>query len=460
MVQKHYDLVIVGAGSGLNLAAKTAEANNWKVAVIEKGPLGGTCLNRGCIPSKILIHAADVANEIRRAREFGIDAEITGIRFADVVNRASEFVDADAAKLERGVRAHPGIDLYETEAYFVSDKTLDVGGPSSTSGQETITGERILIAAGTRPFVPPVQGIESIEYLTSDEALRLTKQPKSMIIIGGGYISAELGHFFGALGTEVTIIEAGERLIGREDSDISAAFTRIFSESHRVVLNAKVISVAQGNGLKQVIVEGKDGKQQTLEAEALLLTTGRRSASDLLKLKENTKIELDERGFVKVNEYLETNVPNVWALGDIVGKAPFKHGANMEARHLLAALTGGKKTPVDYSLMPHAIFSYPQVAGVGLTEEEAKAKGIKYEVRKKEYAKTGMGKALEEKDGFVKFIIDPEKEKILGCHIMGPHASTLIHEVIVAMKAGGDISLIRDSIHVHPALSEVVQRAL
>ncbi|MBI4121026.1 MAG: dihydrolipoyl dehydrogenase [Parcubacteria group bacterium] len=453
MASKHYDLVIVGAGSGLNLAAKTAEANGWKVAVVEKGPLGGTCLNRGCIPSKILIHVADVANEIRKAREFGIDAEITNIRFADVVNRASEFVDADAAGIERGIRAHPNIDLYKVEAHFVNDKTLDVGA-------ETITGERIVIAAGTRPFVPPVSGLENVEHMTSDEALRLTRQPKSMIIVGGGYISAELGHFFGALGTEVTVIEVGDRLVGREDADISSAFTRVFSESHRVVLNTKVVSVAENGGMKQVVVEGKDGKQQTLEAEALLFSTGRRSSSDLLKLKENTKIALDERGFVKVNEFLETNVPNVWALGDIIGKAPFKHGANMEARHLLAALTGNGRIPVDYTIMPHAIFSHPQVAGVGFTEEEVREKGIKYEIRKKEYAKTGMGKALEEKDGFVKFIIDPKKEKILGCHILGPHASTLIHEVIVAMKAGGDVSLIRDAVHVHPALSEVVQRAL
>lgn len=454
----NYDLIVVGAGSGLNVVSHAANNLEWRVALVEEGPLGGTCLNRGCIPSKIIIHAADAAEGVRKAADFGVNAKVESVDFEKVIARASSFVDGEAVQIEEGIRKHEKIDLYKARGEFTGDKTLRVGN-------KEITGERVLIAAGTRPFVPPIEGIENVDYLTSTEALRLKKQPKSMLIIGGGYISAELGHFFGALGTKITVVERGEKLVKREDEDVSRVFTEVFSRNYDVALESKVVKVeksglsaeasAREGNMKKITVEDKAGNQTIHEAEALLVSTGRSSNSDILKLKDNTSIALDKKGFVTTNEFMETNVPGVWALGDIVGKAPFKHGANWEARHINFSLSGNKKS-VDYSVMPHAIFSHPQVAGVGLTEQEAREKGIKYDIRKKKYIKTGMGKAIEEHDGFIKYIIEPREKKILGCHIIGPHASILIHEVIIALNTGGDMSAITDSIHIHPSLSELV----
>ena len=454
MKSKHYDLVVIGGGSGMRVMAGAATDYGWKVALVEEGPLGGTCLNRGCIPSKMIIHAADVAEEIRNAHKFGITAEITGIDFAKVITRASSFVDDEARSIEEGLKGSQNIDFYKIRAEFIDAKTVKVG-------EETITGDKFLIAAGTRPFVPPIEGLDNVEYLTSTEALRLTKQPKSMIIIGGGYIATELGHFYGALGTKITIIEMSDRLVTREDDDVSKVFTKIFSDKYNILLGSKVVKVEKNGDMKVVTIEDKAGNRKTVEGEALLLTAGRRSNSDLLKVL-NTGVELTEKGYVKVNEYMETNVSGIWALGDIVGKAPFKHGANWEAKHVLNNIKdGNEKRAVDYSVMPHAIFSSPQVAGVGLTEQEAKEKGLAYEIKRFEYKKTGMGKALEEENGFVKYIIDPNEDKILGCHILGPHASILIHEVVVAMSAAqGKVSAIVDAVHIHPSLSEVVQWGL
>lgn len=447
-----FDLIVIGAGSGLNVAAHAADAYRWKVAVVEEGPLGGTCLNRGCIPSKIIIHAADVAEEIRGAERFGITAKIESIDFAKVTRRATSFVDDDAVHIEEGVRAHPRMSLLKNRGSFKDARTVIAGGAE-------IRSERILIAAGTRPAVPPIPGLKETGYITSDEALRLEKQPASLAIVGGGYISTELGHFFGALGTKVSIFENSPVLLGREDEEVSKLFTKAFSEKHTVLLGVKVERVEKRGNLKAVIARNAEGKEVEVVADEIMLSVGRTSNADTLNLPASG-VKTNERGFIEVNEYMETSVPGIWALGDIVGKAPFKHGANWEAEHVMTNIRGASKRAVDYSIMPHAIFSSPQIAGVGLTEQEAKAKNIRYAVQKKKYIATGMGKAMEEGEAFAKFIVDPEKKKILGCHIIGPQASTLIHEVIVALKAGGDISLVRDVVHIHPALSEVVQRAL
>lgn len=451
---KHYDLIVIGGGSGMRVMSVAANEWGWKVALVEEGPLGGTCLNRGCIPSKIIIHAADVAEEIKNAEKLGISARIEKVDFQKVVARASSFVDAEAAEMAQALHENENVDFYNTRGAFIDDKTLQVGA-------ETISADRILIAAGTRPSVPPIEGLEEAGYLTSTEALRLATQPKSMIVMGGGYIATELGHFFGALGTKVTIVEMGDVLVNREDREVADTFTKLFSEKHTVLLGHKVVKVADAGAVKKVTIEDKEGNRKEIEAEALLVTVGRRPNTDLLAI-ENTGVKVNEKGYIETNEYMETNVSGVWALGDIVGKAPFKHGANYEARIVAANIREGeKRASADYSLMPHAIFSSPQIAGVGLTEEEAKEKGVRYEVRRREYKKTGFGKALGEEHGFIKYLIDLDADRILGCHIIGPHASILIHEVVVAMSAaGGKASAIRDAIYIHPALSELVQWAL
>lgn len=438
-----FDLIVIGGGSGLDVMSAAA-AKGWKVAIVEEGPMGGTCLNRGCIPSKILIHSADVMQTIRRAGEFGIKVGKVSVDFRKVMARART-VDEEAAQIEASIRKAKGIALFKERAAFSGPKTLKV-----KSGE--ITAERIVIAAGTRPSVPPIEGLDKVPFMTSDEALSAKTLPKKLIIIGGGYIACELAHFFGSMGSKITILQRNVRLLPDEDEEISARFTELFSKQYPVLLGFSAKKVEKEGGLIRVF--GSDGR--FIEGTDLLIATGRVPNTDILAV-EKTGVRTSKAGFIECNEYMETNVPGIWALGDIAGKYLFKHSANLEAEYVaMALLTPEHRHPVDYTAMPHAVFSHPQVAGVGATEQDLK--GTDYLVGYYKYSQTGMGEALAEKDGFVKFMTDYEG-KILGCHILGPDASTLIHEVLVSMKAGKcHVNDIINTIHIHPALSEVVQR--
>jgi len=447
-MQKRYDVIVIGAGSGLEISSYAAE-QEMSVAVVEQGPFGGTCLNRGCIPSKMLIYSADVAETIQRANLFGISAKITSIDWKKMVNRVSTFVDKDAWQIEQGNRKTKNVTVYKTQAKFVGKKTLEVG-------KDTITADKIFICAGARPSIPPIPGLQDVDYITSDEALRLKKQPKKMIIIGGGYIAAELAHFFGSLGTDVTILQRGNLLMNNEDSEIAQKFTEIYQKKFNVILNANTLRVSKKG--KNVAVEiDVQGKRKTLVGDTLLVATGRMPNTDILNVKA-TGVEVNERGFVKVNEYLETSVPGIWAIGDIAGIYMFKHSASLEAEYAIKNAFGQKEA-VDYAAMPHAAFSSPQVAAVGKTEDELKMQKIPYVKAIYKYKGTGYGIAIDDNDGFVKLLAHPYTKEILGCHILGTDASILIHEVIVAMKAKLGVKGITNAVHIHPALSEVVQRA-
>ena len=440
-----FDLIVIGSGAGLNVAAEAA-ARGLKTAVIEKGPLGGTCLNRGCIPSKMVIHSADVAEEIKKAKVFGLNASLKSVNFRTVTNRANNTVDADARSIERSLKSSRNLKLIKGTAKFVGRYTVEVNG-------EKIKGKKIVIAAGARPNIVPIPGLDHVPYMTSTEALRQTKLPKSMIIIGGGYIGCEMGNFYGALGCKLTVIQRGPLLLSREDKDISKTFTKVWKKKYGTICNCKIKNVEKKG--KKIVVVTNHGK---FTADKLLVATGVKPNSDLLAV-EKTGVKTDKRGFIKVNKYLETNVKNIWALGDIAGVYMFRHSANLEADYVTNNILGNK-IAVNYYPMPHAVFTSPQIAGVGLTEQQCIEQKKKYVVGKEYYKNTGMGEALAEEDGFVKFIVDKKTKRILGFHALGPHASVLLHEVLIAMKAGRKaLDLIRETVHVHPALNEVVQRA-
>ncbi|WP_414837425.1 dihydrolipoyl dehydrogenase [Candidatus Nanosalina sp. VS9-1] len=442
---EEYDLIVIGAGSGLDVASAFASRGK-SVAVIEPGPLGGTCLNRGCIPSKMLIHRADVVKEIQNSEKFGIEASVDDIHFSEMVEEVNEEVRQDSKNIEEGIKASENHTLYRTEAEFIDNSTLEVDG-------EKITADKIVVAAGTRPFIPPIDGIEDVDYMTSKEALEMTEKPDDMIVVGGGYISNELAHFFEAMGIDVTILERGERLLRNEDREVSIKYTELASERFNVELETEASEVYEEDGRTIVVADGKE-----YEADELFIAAGRVPNTDSLKV-GNTDIETDESGYIEVDEYMNTSVDHIYALGDIIGKHPFKHAANKEANVALINAFVGNKKEIDYTAMPHAVFSAPQIAGVGKTEQELEEEDTEYVKASYEYEKTGMGMALKDEDGFVKVLASEEGE-ILGCHIIGPHASQQIHEVLVAMKAGsGTVSDIQDTIHIHPALNEVVQRA-
>jgi mycothione reductase len=341
----------------------------------------------------------------------------------------------------------------------------------------TISADKILIASGTRPEIPKIRGLQESGFITSDEALRLKEQPRVLTFIGGGYVTCELAHFYGSLGTKINIIQLGDTLIPNEDEEISQKFTQVFSTKYNVFLGYSVESVTKkkkinddnntNGGSDTFHLTAKNdtsGKKIELDSDQLLVAVGRVPNSYSLDV-EKTGIKLDENGFIIVDEYLQTNVKGIFALGDVVGHYQFKHNANHEAQYAYHnILNSDRIIPVDYTAMPHAIFSSPQVAGAGFTEQrlkrDNKMEGSDYLKSTYPYIQTGMGEAIDDRDGFVKFLVDKENRKILGCHIIGTDASTLIHEVLVAMKAGdGTIDGIRRTIHIHPALSEVIARA-
>jgi mycothione reductase len=434
-----FDLIVIGAGSGLDVA-NAAYQHGLRVAILEKDRMGGTCLNNGCIPSKLLIHSADVAETINRAELFGIKVDGYAVEFEKIVQRINKITDSDSDGIRNSFEGVDNPKLYPNGCKFIGPKTIAILGVDS---QTTITAEKILIAAGARPRIPNIKGLEGTGYLTSDEALRLKKQPHTLTIIGGGYIACELAHFFGALGTKINIIQRKKVLIPNEDEEVSQKFTEIFSKKYNIYVDYETEYVSR---------ENDTNNSNKFHVVAKQHASG-----------ESTGVSVGEKGYIKADRYLETNVNGIFALGDVIGRYLFKHNANHEAQYASNnILHPDKKVPVNYAAMPHAIFSSPQVAAVGFTEQELKKDSIEYQKSVYSYINTGMGHALEDRDGFVKFLADTTSGKILGCHIIGSEASILIHEVLVAMRAednGGTTENITKTVHIHPALSEVVSRA-
>lgn len=448
---KNYDVVVVGSGSGVEFVEK-ALSHGETVALVDKGPLGGTCLNVGCIPSKMLIFPADRIMEIKKAKKLGIDAKITNIDFKSIMERMRISINKDRENMRKGVKDAP-LDYYEKEAHFVDDHTLQVG-------KEKIKGKKIFLVSGARPFIPPIKGLTEMEYLTNENVLELKERPDSLIIIGGGYIVAEYSHFFDAVGTKVTIVQRNERLLPDEEPEISNILKKQMEKRMNVHTNMEVFQVKKEN--KKYVVKAKNTntkKTQEYRAEKVMIATGRKSNADLLKV-QNTGVDVDEKGFIKVNRKWETSKKNIWALGDAVGKSMFKHVANREASYCSENIFHNTNLSLDYNTVPHAVFSYPQVASVGLKEKEAKEiYGNDVLVGGAKYSDVAKGEAMREDCGFVKSIINKDG-KILGFHILGSYAPILIQEVVNVIAKGGDIWDVSAGMHIHPSLSEVVLSGL
>jgi dihydrolipoamide dehydrogenase len=449
---KEYDVVVIGSGAGATIV-DSALGHDLRVAWVDKGPLGGTCLNVGCIPSKVLIFPADRVVEIQEARKLGIDAEVKRIDFQAIMERMRRIVAESQKEMREGIRHARNLDFYETEARFAGPYALQVGG-------ERIKGERIYIASGARPLIPPIKGIDQVGYLTNDTVLELDERPESIVIVGGGYIGAEYGHFFAAMGSKVTILQRNDRLVPEEEPEISELLKRKMTERMKVYTHTEVTEVRTGGRAGYLLI-GRDvhtGEERQFEAEQVLLAAGRKSNADLLKV-ENAGIEVDARGYVRVNEYLETNVKNIWAFGDAIGKHMFRHVANREAVVAWHNSVHDRKVEMDYRAVPHAVFSNPQIASVGPTEEQAQAE-FDILVGEARYLDVAKGQAMMEKDGFAKAILEKGSGKILGFHIIGPYAPILIQEVVDVMAKGGTPGWVSGGMHIHPAMPELVVAAL
>ena len=445
---KEYDIIVIGSGCGM-IIVEQALVHGAKVALVDKGPrFGGTCLNYGCIPSKMLIHPADRIMEIRKAKELGIEVKIESVDFDSIMKRMRNTINKEEKEVREGIRQLDGLDFYEGGGHFIEDYTIEVKG-------EKIKGDRIFIASGSRPMVPPIKGLDKVGYLTNEDVLKLKERPESIIIMGGGYIGVEYAHFFEAMGTKVTVVEMAGRLILSEEPDIAALLLKELGRRMNIVLNAKVVEVNnKGVGVAVVAEDTGSGKKTEFTANNVLVAIGRKSNADLLKV-ENTGVELDSRGYIKVNKYYETSKKNIFAVGDANGQQMFTHAANREASVAIDNVLHDEKGTIDPNTVPHAVYSYPQIASVGMTEENAK-KEHKVQVSTTRYMETAKGDAMMEKEGFAKIITDEQGDKILGFHIVGPYAPVLIQEVVNAVASGGHTGEINSGIHIHPSLSELI----
>ncbi len=448
---EEFDVLVIGSGSGMLVASAAVDAG-YKVALVESGRMGGTCINVGCVPSKMLIHPAEVIQTINHAGAIGVKASVAEVDFQSIMNRMHTLVTHDTKHQADAVEATPQMKWFKDHGEFISDYTMQVGA-------YTIKAKVIFIASGARTLIPPIKGIQTVDYLTSDTVLELKTQPKSIIIAGGGYIGVEYGHFFSAIGTKTTIIQREDRLLPNEEPEISELLRSELSKRVDIYTDYDVVEVNQVGAEKAVTMRSRvDGSEKTLTAEAFMVATGRISNADRLKV-EKTGVKLDERGFIAVNEYLETSKKRIYAFGDAIGKAMFKHAANYEAGIVWHNSMHDQKAPMDYSATPHGVYTYPQIASVGLKQEEARRHynilvGVAY------YRDTAMGAAMGSPEGFVKVIVEKETGRILGAHIIGPEATVLIQEITNAIVTPpGDYGPIARGMHIHPALNEVVQNA-
>ena len=448
---EQFDVLVIGSGSGMLIASAAVE-QGFKVALVEQGKMGGTCINVGCVPSKMLIYPADVIATIGDAKRLGINSTVSSVDFNNIMSRMHELVNRDSGQQAAAVEATSNLKWFKETGEFTSDYTMQVG-------TNTITAKVIFIVSGARTTTPPIRGIENVGYLTSDTVLELHTQPKSIVIVGGGYIGIEYGHFFSAIGTKTTIIQRPFRVVPEEEPEISDLLKTELGKRIEIYTGYEALEAKQEGTQKTIVTKNRqDGSTKEFSAETIMVATGRASNAYTLK-PEKTGVQLDEHGFIKVNEYLETTKKNIFALGDAIGKQMFKHVANHEAGIAWHNSIHNHKAKMDFSAAPHAIFTNPQVASVGLKEEDAR-RGYKVLVGIAFYKDTAMGAAMAFPEGFVKVIVEAETSKILGAHIIGPEASVLIQEIVNAMVSEkGDFGPIARGMHIHPALNEVVQNA-
>jgi mycothione reductase len=452
---KNYDLILIGTGSGMELVeAMIQQKPDIKVAVIDKDEPGGICLTRGCIPSKLLIYPADLVRTVEKSREFGIHTEIKRVDFEAIMVRMRTIINRDIDMIRNGLSQSKNIDYFADQAEFTAPYTIKVGN-------ETITSKMIFLSTGSRPSIPPIEGLQETGYLTSDTILKISQLPHSVAIIGGGYIAAEYGHFLSAMGSKVTIIGRNPQFIPEEEPEISAIAREM--QKHVTILTNHEVRKAEAtsHGKKLTALNRYNKKETEIVAEEVLVATGRSSNSDLLH-PEKAGIETDSKGFIIADEYLQTSQPNIWVIGDANGKFMFKHVANYETRIVYYNAVLNKKIKVDYHAVPHAVFTDPEIASVALREKEAVEKYGKDNILLGFYtfADTAKGEAMARKYDFVKVIVKRETGKILGAHIIGPYASVLIQEIVNLMYTENQsFEPLSEAMHIHPALSEVVARA-
>jgi mycothione reductase len=449
VADQHFDLAIIGSGSGNSLV--TADYESKRVAVIEGGTFGGTCLNVGCIPTKMYVYAAEVANTVRNAARYGIDAHVDGVRWPEIRDRIFGRIDPISAGGLQYRQHGPNTSAFSAHAEFSGPRSL------SLSTGEQLSADDIVIATGARPVIPQQILDSGVPFHTSDTVMRLAELPRRMVIVGGGFIAAEFAHVFSALGVQVTLVVRSTQLLRHLDSELSHRFTAIAGSQWDLRLGVTVDS-AQATG-DRISLQLSDGS--SADGDLMLVATGRRPNSDLLRL-DLAGVAVLPDGRVEVDAYGRTGAPGIWALGDVSSPFQLKHVANSEARCVAHNLAHPQDLRAfDHRHVPSAVFTTPQIASVGLTEDELAGRGLPYRAVTQHYGDTAYGWAMEDTTGICKLIADPASGRLLGAHLMGHQASNLIQPLVQAMSFGQRIAdVARDQYWIHPALMEVVENAL
>lgn len=456
----HYDMVVIGAGSGNTIVDKRFAS--WRVAIIERGPFGGTCLNRGCIPSKMLIHPADVALAASRGEELGVHTAYDGVDWPAIRDRVFDRTDEDAAGGRDYREGQDNVDVYIGTCRFTGatgEKQLTVDVTDGTTA--TFTADQVVLAAGSRPVLPDIPGLHDVVHHTSDTVMRLDVLPRRLGVLGGGYVGSELAHAFASYGVAVTQIDNAAQLLGTQDEEIAAIFTAEVAQRWDVRVETTLEKVTTG-AEDSAVLHLSDGT--AVEVDVVLVAVGRQTNADLLGL-DAVGVEIDDdSGRVIVDHHQRTNIDGIWALGDLSSPEPLKHVANQDARIVAHNLLHPDALKVsDHRFVPQAVFAHPQVASVGPTEAEAREAGIDLAVATHSYGDTAHGWALLEDrtDHLVKLLADRATGLLVGAHLIGPHASILLQPLVQAMSFGQPVrGLAHGQYWIHPALSEVVENAL
>jgi len=444
---KRYEAIVIGSGQGGNpLSHKLADLG-WRLALIEREHLGGTCINSGCTPTKTMVASAQVAHYVRNAARWGVQSSNLRVDLPSIVRRKDTIVESFRSGQQRNVDKRPTLDLYRGHARFASPHSIRVG-------DETLESERIFLNTGTRTDIPRVEGIETVPYLTNSTIMQLLEVPQHLLILGGGYIGLEFGQMFRRFGSQVTVIHRGDQLLTREDADVAEELQRALeAEGMQFVLKANTTAMRQANGEITLTLDGPSLPSRNISGSHLLIATGRRPNTDDLGL-AHAGVETDQRGFVRVNGHLETSVPGIWALGDVKGGPAFTHISYNDFQILYANLIEKKNLGIERRIVPYSVFTDPQLGRVGMTETEARAKGYRLKVGKIPMSWVARAIERDETAGLMKLVVDAATDRILGAAILALEGGELVQTLGVLMLADLPYTLLKGAVYIHPTLAE------
>src|SRR5437773_6959935 len=446
-----YDAIVIGSGQGGNPLSQNLADRGWSVALNEKAHLGGTCINTGCTPTKTMVASAQVAHYARNAARWGVRASGVNVDLPAIVARKDKVVHSFREGQQRRVDARKSLRLCRGQARFVSPHQLRVG-------DEQLESERIFINTGARPDLPRLPGLDEVDYLTNASIMELRELPEHLLVLGGGYIGLEFGQMFRRFGSQITVVQRSGQILPREDADVAAELQKALeSEGIRFLLNAQANRVQKPvskskDGRVSLAVDGSDGPTEVAGSH-LLVATGRKPSTDELDL-DKAGVETDQGGFIKVNGRLETNVPGIWALGDVKGGPAFTHISYNDFQIIYGNLVEGKNLSTAHRIVPYAVFTDPQLGGVGITEKEARARGYRLKIGKSPMSAVARAIEREETAGLMKLVVDAATDRILGAAILGAEGGELVQLIGFVMLAGAPYTLLKGAVYIHPTLAE------